>query len=385
MILPGRTARNTRTEPITGMADEIAERENAGSLRVRWWPAFLVASTLVVLFTMQNLVAPPARLAAQTPGNLLLMQAATWYTWLPLLPLIVRTVRAARHDGKLRAIRLPLQLLSAAYITLLHGALAGVARWLTGVSSSPDLLVALVNFPIYDFASGFTHYCLVSAFYHVAAYHEEVRIREVAGARLAASLAQARLENLQRVLQPHFLFNTLNSVAELVREDPQKAEQMVENLAELLRASLTVGKSNEIPLEEELGLLEMYAAIERVRFQQRLRIEMDVPTSVRSARVPQLLLQPLVENAIRHGISRREGPGLVTVTAQRLNRSLRIQVIDDGVGPGETGVRTGIGLGATRERLQQLYGRDQQLVIAAGVPSGTVVTVDLPWRSETDT
>src|SRR5262245_11366887 len=316
-----------------------AERQGPAILRVRWWPAFLVATALAVLFAVQNYIAPPLRLGPQTPRDLLATQAATWYTWLPLLPLIVRTVLSARQDGRLRASRLPGQLLIAALITLLHGSLAGFARWLTGVSPSGDLLVAVTNFPIYDFASGFTRYCLIFAFYHLAAYHEEVRLRAVTAARLESSLAQAKLENLQRVLQPHFLFNTLNSIAELVREDPQTAEQMVENLAELLRASLATGKSNEISLAEELALLETYAAIERVRFQQRLRIETDVPLSVRIARVPQLLLQPLVENAIRHGISRRDGPGLVTVTAQRVEGSLRIQVIDDGVGPGENGVR----------------------------------------------
>jgi signal transduction histidine kinase len=351
-------------------------------LRIRWWPAFLVATTLVALFTMQNWIAPPARLAAATPRQLLFIQVATWYTWLPLLPFIVKAVSAAWSDGRPRAWQLPGQVLTAALITLLHGALTGFFRWATDVSSSPDLLIAVSNFPIYDFASGITRYCLIAAFYHLTAYHEEMRKRDVMAAQLEANLLQARLDNLQRALQPHFLFNTLNSIAELVQHDPQKAEQMVENLAELLRASLATGNRHEITLAEELNLLEAYAAIERVRFPERLRIETEVPLSVHRARVPQMLLQPLVENAIRHGIARREGPGVVTVTAQRVSNSLRIQVIDDGIGPGGNSVRPGIGLGTTRERLRQMYGAQQQLEIRPGEPNGTVVTVELPWRGE---
>jgi LytS/YehU family sensor histidine kinase len=243
------------------------------------------------------------------------------------------------------------------------------------------VVVAITNFPFYDFASGFTRYALISAFYHLVAYHFELRTRDVTAARLETRLLEARLETLKRTLQPHFLFNTLNSIAELAREKPHKAERMVEDLAELLRASLAGDSSHEISLDEELALLETYAAIERVRFQERLRIEVDAPADLRSARVPQLLLQPLVENAIRHGIARREGPGTVRVSARPLNGKLRIQVIDDGVGLGTDGIQhTGIGLGATRERLHHLYGATQTFEVAAGAANGTVVTIDLPLR-----
>ena len=330
-------------------------------------------------------VTPPALRASDSLLDRFLVQAATWYTWLPLLPLIVRAARSFRSGGKVRLVRVPVQLLAAVYIVFLHGVLTAVVRWATGVSTSPSLLTAVTNFPFYDFASGFTRYCLIAAFYHLSAYHQEVRLRDLSTVQLQASLTQARLDNLQGLVQPHFLFNTLNSIAELIRSEPAQAEQMVEYLAELLRFSLTFANENEVSLAEELTLLEKYTAIEQVRFGERLRVELDVPPELRQARVPLLLLQPLVENAIRHGLAPREEPGLVRISAQSHNGSLHIQVQDNGVGPGTVAQGTGIGLRATRERLRHLYGEAQRLEIGAAQLRGTVVTIELPLRVEART
>jgi signal transduction histidine kinase len=357
----------------------------ASGVRVDWSLAFKVATALVVLFTIQNYVAPPAQRVPASLGTAFIIQAVTWYTWLALLPIIVAAVRRFRESDRPLAGQVPEQLMAAAGVSLLHGAMAGLGRWMTGVSTADDVVVAVTNFPIVNFASGFIRYWLIAAAYHVTAYHQEVRAREVAAARLQANLAEAKLENLQGKLQPHFLFNTLNSVLALIREDPRAAEQMVENLGELLRASLSMASSREITLGQELALLEKYTAIERVRFQERLRVELEVPESVRLAHVPQLLLQPLVENAIRHGLAAHEDAGLVRITAQRRNGRLQIQVMDDGVGRGEGGAAgLGIGLGTTRERLRHLYGDQQRLAIEPANPRGTIVTVELPWRAENE-
>ena len=227
------------------------------------------------------------------------------------------------------------------------------------------------------------------------------RERAVREARLAKGLAEARLAALEQRLHPHFLFNTLNAVAALIPGDPRTAQRMVEQLGELLRAALNAEPGREVPLAAELELLERYTAIELLRFPDRLRVDVRAGFEEREAFVPQMLLQPLVENAIRHGVAPRDAPGTVVVTAERCGGKLRLSVRDDGVGFG--GARAalgrvngaasvasaafgrpdvgGLGLAHTRERLAAVYASGFALDIAPNAPSGTVVTIDLPFRT----
>ncbi len=347
----------------------------------RWRAALWIACALVVLFTLQNYFAPPVlRRPLSLPG-VFGLQLINWFTWLLLLPLIVRAVRRFRTRGRRD---LPVQFVVACGVVVLHGLIAGLARWLVGLSMSADLLVVLSTVPMVNFALSFTRYCLIAAALHAVTYYQDVRQRELLAARLEASLARAQLDNLQGKLQPHFLFNTLNSIAALIRDQPRVAEQTVGMIGELLRASLSVSDVPEVSLLRELSLLEKYVAIERLRFQDRLTITIDVPAPLHYARVPQFLLQPLVENAIRHGVGPREAPGSVHVSAESHDTRLRLRVEDDGLGIQTASPRngSGIGLSATRERLRHLYGDRQRLEIAPGADGGTVVTIELPLQLE---
>src|SRR4249919_2074413 len=187
--------------------------------------------------------------------------------------------------------------------------------------------------------------------------------RERAAAQLQAQLTDARLAALSSQLNPHFLFNALNSIAELVHSDPDAADGMVVGLSALLRNSLESASSRQVPLDEELRLLGHYLDIERIRLGDRLRVEWAVAPEARAALVPPLLLQPLVENAVRHGISRR----------------LCLEVHDDGAGQ-SAGGGFGIGLGATRQRLQALYGDEASLELLPS-SAGTVARLRLPFRA----
>jgi hypothetical protein len=208
----------------------------------------------------------------------------------------------------------------------------------------------------------------------------EARARELAAARLAAELSDARLRALTAQLRPHFLFNTLNAISALVTLDPEGAQRTLARLGDLLRATLDAGDAAEVPLARELEILEAYLAIERQRHGARLRVEVECPPALGDLRVPALLLQPLVENAVCHGIAPRPGPGAVRVTAALTGGRLELVVEDDGVGAGDATLGDGVGLGATRARLREMYGAAAELELAARAAGGTRVRCAIPAR-----
>jgi len=210
--------------------------------------------------------------------------------------------------------------------------------------------------------------------------------RERRAAELEARLISAKLQALRMQINPHFLFNTLNSIAALVYVNPRAADEMLGDLSELLRRSFDSMEEQEIPLAQELDFIGAYLSIEQKRFGERLRVEQTVPDELMKALVPALLLQPLVENAIRHGIEPRRGPGLVSIEAKQEDKHLHLVVRDNGRGlPGadlNSSVRRGIGLANTQARLQGLYGHDQSFSFGRAEPQGCRVDIHLPFHLE---
>lgn len=217
---------------------------------------------------------------------------------------------------------------------------------------------------------------------HATRYFIEAREREVQVARLSEQLSSARFAALQAQLNPHFLFNTLNTITVLVRDNDQRgAVRIIEHLSELLRRTLSRHRANEVTLGEELELVRQYVAIEQARFSDRLRPELRIPDALLSAAFPSFALQHLVENAIRHGIARHPDAGLLLVTAERIEEQLEINVIDDGVGIDPTAeIPAGHGIENTRERLGALYGETASLGINRREEGGTIATLRLPYR-----
>lgn len=213
-------------------------------------------------------------------------------------------------------------------------------------------------------------------------YYTRFREREVAAAALGRELAEARLAALQHQLNPHFLFNALNSVSMLVRRgDGTRAVEMVARLSQFLRATLEADGRPEVPLAEEVVQLQRYLEVERARFGDRLAVSIDLPGALGRALVPVLVLQPLVENAIRHGVESRPDGGSVAITARRDAGTLVLEVVDDGTGPAAPGDGSGVGLSNTRARLAALYGSAAGLELAAALPRGTRATVRVPYRT----
>jgi two-component sensor histidine kinase len=218
---------------------------------------------------------------------------------------------------------------------------------------------------------------------HAVHFYRRYREREQRAAFLESNLAKAQLRALQGQLQPHFLFNTLNAIATLLRRDAKAAENTLMSLSELLRLALSRSQEQEIPLRDELRFVERYVQIQQTRFGDRLSFELNVEGGTLDCLVPTLMLQPLVENAIQHGIEPTGNSGVVRVSAGRREGRLVLQVEDNGVGVESTqsaNQNGGIGLSNLRQRFLALYGKEQKLELIALSDGGTSVRIELPWH-----
>jgi sensor histidine kinase YesM len=231
----------------------------------------------------------------------------------------------------------------------------------------------------------FLYYALLVGIAHAVLYYARYRERERAAERLAAGLTEARLQALKMQLQPHFLFNTLNAISALIPADAKPARRMVARLGDLLRISLEHEETQEVTLREELAFLEPYLEIEQARLENRLTVVMNIAPDTLDARVPHLILQPLVENAIRHGIAPRIEPGTVEISSASGDggRVLHLQVRDDGSGVDldkRDTTRKGVGLTNIQSRLEQLYQGNHSFALENHRGGGVVVKISFPLR-----
>jgi two-component system LytT family sensor kinase len=226
-------------------------------------------------------------------------------------------------------------------------------------------------------------YVLIILVAHAVAYYRRFRERQLRASQLETQLAKAHLQALKSQLQPHFLFNTLHSISALMLTDVPSADRMMTRLSDLLRMSFEDNGTQVTALSYELEFVNGYLEIEKIRFEERLNIILDIAPDTLDAEVPHLLLQPLVENALRHGISRRSSGGEIRITASRDEHSLYLRVRDTGPGLGNTDAllpKAGLGLKATRERLETLFGNDQTFEIGAPAEGGVEAFVRIPFR-----
>jgi two-component system LytT family sensor kinase len=319
---------------------------------------------------------------------------ALWWAWGLLAPLILVTDRRLPYTGRQPGRRvaahgvaslifttISIYLLFALRIALGDATLAtlpGGASW--GLLRPAAMLKNATGWFIW---SCLIYWMIVGAL-QAYRYYERYMSSELQLERMEKSYSHARLNALRMQLDPHFLFNALNTISSHVERDPKLTRLMIEHLGDLLRMSLESKDRQEVPLAEELAFLDHYLAIQRIRFGRRLRVEIEIAPEVRYASVPSLFLQPLVENAIRHGISHRASGGTVTVSAEPVNEKLTIRVSDDGTGlpQGWTAEKcTGLGLSVTRERIAGLYPNGEgSFAIGPREDGGTVVEIVLPLR-----
>jgi two-component system, LytTR family, sensor kinase len=238
-------------------------------------------------------------------------------------------------------------------------------------------------FVLHAYLRGMIYYLLMVAIIHALTYYHQWEERAVAASQLEAQLAQAKLHLLKMQLHPHFLFNTLNSISALLHEDVEQADLMIERLGDFLRLTLERSAEQEVTLREELDFVNCYLSIEQIRLQDRLTSLVEVEPEAFDVRVPTLILQPLVENAIRHAIAPRAAPGRIEIRAWRQRSTLVLTVRDDGPGlppsPRQNG--KGMGLTITRARLERLYGAGHRFELANAPDGGLLVTIEIPCDS----
>lgn len=300
------------------------------------------------------------------------------WLWVPITLGLFWWVR--RHPierGRVLRALIALSLAVAAVIVLRAVAVVALNDWIGWYSRLPSFDVVLIASVLNNLLMSW----LIIGVAHALIYADRALQRERQAAELKSLLTQSRLEALSARLNPHFLFNALNSVAELVHSDPDAADHMIVALGRLLRRSLEGSDTQELPLREELRLLDQYVDIEKIRLGERLRFECAADAQALEGCVPSLILQPLVENAIVHVVSLRTTPGQVSVRAHRDEDRLVVEVQDDGAGMAGTAFRHGVGLSNTRARLEYLYGADHLFEVGPGPRGGTLARLVVPYRT----
>jgi glucose-6-phosphate-specific signal transduction histidine kinase len=236
----------------------------------------------------------------------------------------------------------------------------------------------------YFFDYGAMMYWLILLIVYAVDYYRRYRENELKATRLEAQLATAQLQALKMQLQPHFLFNTLHSISALVPKNPVAADKMLARLGDFLRLTLDSAGAQEVSLQQELEFLRCYLEIERIRFQDRLSVDIQIEPDALDARLPNLILQPIVENAIKHGIAPRTTAGRIEISARRLDGMLLVNVSDNGNGLPSNGngshFKEGVGLANTQTRLHQLYGSQYRLDLVNNPAGGLKVTLEIPFR-----
>ncbi len=311
-----------------------------------------------------------------------------WLLWIPLGWTLSNAVEARPIGSSTWRTRLPpyvlAGLLVAAGLLILRLSIDRGLHLLVDADGHPFTASAiLVQGAVFDTLV----YSAILAVTHALNYYRRYTSRLVESAKLESRLSRVRLAFLRNQMQPHFLLNTLNLISALIYTDPDRADRMIADLGDLLRLTLEDANRQEVPLRREMEYLEHYLDIARTRFGSALEVERRIDPALESAIVPSLVLQPLVENAIRHGLAERNSKSRITIAAARDEDRLRIEVSDNGSGlmsPYLDPSRVGVGLGNTRRRLEQLYGAAQRLEIRNRSDVGAVAVLELPYHHSTE-
>ncbi len=337
-----------------------------------WLAALGVATLLSVVFATQLFMDAIYREQPLGQVEALRLAMSDWYAWALLFPVILGFTRRFPFTSTTWARALVAHL--PASLTLTGLKLAGEAvavLALTGAGPPQNMFKLYFNLLIY---------WMLVATAHGIAYYRQYRAQERTALQLEARLAEARLDALKGQLNPHFLFNTLNGISSLMRTDLEAADLMMERLATLLRTTLDNPGQQEVPLREEIEVLETYLQIEATRLEERLRVSWAIDDDALGVLVPSSLLQPLAENAIRYGIAPRRTGGTLSIAARRRDGRLELEVHDDGPGFATLPPTEGIGLSSTRRRLEQLYGAGRAFELMRGHDGGATVRISIPAR-----
>ncbi len=350
----------------------------------RWrWSFFLLLWTLIGVLVVGSVVVQQTTDDVEIPWAEVWSSFFGWYVWGLLFALIWWLNQRLPFDRRHWPQWLLRNLGLGFVVSLLYVALTLMNdEILAGSFTGPSLGRAWELL-----LGGLQYYLLVYfaivAVIHAISFYDKLRERELAASRLEGQLAQAKLQMLKMQLHPHFLFNTLNAVSALMHRDVDAADRMITRLSDFLRMSLEKDDRHQVRLESELEFLHRYLSIEKIRFRDRLKVDVEVEPECLAAQVPRLILQPLVENAVRHGIAMRSAAGQLAIQATKDGDRLRLVVADDGPGlPRSYELRPGVGLANTRSRLEEIYGEDFSFELKNADPSGFEAHIEIPFERE---
>lgn len=342
------------------------------------------------LFAVETFIQSRVQNGTLTLGRSLLWHLAWAFSWALFTPIVLWLRRRFPLDRRRWRFSVAVHVPISLFMALLGGVCFVLVGQLLGrYPAGAGFLVdrSLLVFVTWLHLDPFLYWLIIGITY-TAQYYRESRERQLRAAQLETQLTQARLQALEMQLHPHFLFNALNTIAQLVRTGKNaQAVRVVSGLGELLRRALDSAGVHLVPLKQELEFVRRYLEIEEIRFGDRLRIEMCIEPDTEDAQVPYLILQPLVENAIQHGLARRAAPGHLRIDAERRGGRLHLSVRDDGAGlprSFQPDTSNGVGLTTTAERLQRLYGDDHAMRIMNREEGGVSAVIDIPFRVATD-
>ena len=355
-------------------------------LWARWLLLFLFWTLIGLAFAGQ-LFLSRSKLGEPVTWSFALARAlGDWYVFAVLSIPALRLARRFSLGDERWLRHVAAHLAASAGFSLLWMALrAGVEVWLNRHSDSGVTFAAAFNRALVTtFFYNLLIYWVIISVGYAFDYYRKFNERELRTAELESRLTQARLQALQMQLNPHFLFNTLHAISSLMHKDVEAADAMIARLSELLRYTLESTDAHEVPLRQELDFLDRYLEIQQARFGDRLTVRREIAPETLDVRVPNLVLQPLVENAIDHGIAPHSKRGHIILSAGRVGEALRLEVRDNGAGLTNSQPPVeGVGLANTRARLQQLYGAAHRFEFANAAGGGLVVTVEVPWQEGT--
>jgi two-component system LytT family sensor kinase len=377
---------------------ETSEQNSAGDdsetpmLRRRWARLALIWGIwtfIGIVFTLQGYFTSYRSERPVTLTDSLYLQMTWSYLWALATPLVLyaATKLPIERNNWIRSsqLHIPISIVLSVILT----ALGHVLNWLYWGWSmgKPFSFERMGRFVVANFSEGIGIYLLITLTSYAFNYYSRYREGQVRTLQLEAQLSNAQLQALKMQLHPHFLFNTLHSISALLNKDTEAARRMITRLGDFLRLTLENSGSQEVTLQQEMEFLSCYLEIERIRFQNRLVTRINVAQQTLEAKVPNLILQPIVENAIRHGIAPRSTPGLIEIEAKHRNGTLRIQVRDNGPGlsdhrTSEIMFKKGLGLANTEARLERLYGAAHLFDLSNNPDGGLIVTLEIPFHKD---
>ena len=360
-----------------------------GLLERKWvlWVSYFLIWTAVGLFFASE-SALWGRYIFRTPvtwDQALKSNLSFYYIWACIAPLVLWLGKRFRFERGSRTTSFLIHLPTSILLSTVQLLIAEIVVQ----SFSPDRLQLYEafraierTFVVYFHINLLTYWAILGIGYG-REYYRKFREREVRAAQLRTQLTQAQLQALKMQLHPHFLFNTFNTISSLMHKNVDDADRVLARLGDLLRYSLHNVGVQEVTLKEEIDFLQRYLEIEQTRFEDRLKVRINVEPEVLDCKVPNLILQPLVENSIRYAVAPRASGGCIEISARQVIGSLRISVVDDGPGLPEGydfPANEGVGLRNSRERLEQLYGENHRFILSNKSPKGLEVAIVIPIR-----